>query len=268
VQKTPSLKKQLAIYFTGLIALYLAAIIIFWPKNGAEQPNQAIFFVVMFAPTFGAIAVKLFAGGRIQFGKPNFWILAGFLPTLAALCLYLIGSLIGIDNENPALLKSALAASGVAIFTSSLSAIGEEIGWRGFMWPTIRKEWSFGRATLFTFMIWWVYHLPFILLGWYGSVSGLAAFTVGIAGFTVFIGAITDRSKSIWPSVIAHGSWNALVATSFAVTEGGKDVPAFSGSERLMGEFGWLAAISMLILGLATYFWHTNYLRNTQTSKS
>jgi hypothetical protein len=34
-------------------------------------------------------------------------------------------------------------------------------------------------------------------------------------------------------------------------------VPAFSGSDALLGEFGWLAAITMLVLGLATAWWHT-----------
>ncbi|MGB9373650.1 MAG: CPBP family glutamic-type intramembrane protease, partial [Jiangellales bacterium] len=99
--------------------------------------------------------------------------------------------------------------------------------------------------------------VPLILLGWYGSLAGLAAFTVAIAGFTLFVGVLTDRSSSLWPSVVAHGAWNGLVATSFAATEGVDRVPAFSGSDALLGEFGWLAAVTMFVLGLATAWWHT-----------
>jgi hypothetical protein len=33
-------------------------------------------------------------------------------------------------------------------------------------------------------------------------------------------------------------------------TEGIERVPAFSGSDALLGEFGWLAAVTMLVLGL------------------
>ncbi len=58
-----------------------------------------------------------------------------------------------------------------------------------------------------------------ILFGWYGSVGGLPAFTVAIAGFTLFVGVLTDRPASIWPSVMARGSWDALVATSLAATK-------------------------------------------------
>ncbi len=83
----------------------------------------------------------------------------------------------------------------------------------------------------------------------------LPAFTVAIAGFTLFVGVLTDRSKSLWPSVVAHGAWNGLV--SFAATEGTEQVPALSGSDALLGEFGWLAAITMITLGLATTWWHT-----------
>ena len=88
-------------------------------------------------------------------------------------------------------------------------------------------------------LVWWAYHLPLILLGWYGSVSGLAAFTVAIAGFTLFVGVLTDRARAVWPSMLAHGAWNALVATSFAALGGSGQVPAFAGSPEL-GEFGGL----------------------------
>jgi membrane protease YdiL (CAAX protease family) len=69
-----------------------------------------------------------------------------------------------------------------------------------------------------------------LLFGWYGSLSGIAAFTVAIVGMTLFVGVLTDRSRSPWPAVIAHGAWNALVATSFAMSEWTEEVPAFSGS--------------------------------------
>jgi membrane protease YdiL (CAAX protease family) len=258
-----SLKKSLLIYFLGIAILYIVAWVAFWPKPGAQKPSEAIFMVIMFAPTFGAILAKLFAKGSIQFGRPNKWLLAGFVPTIIVLGAYLLGSKIGVDTLDSGVLVQALSVSLISIFLAGLTAIGEEIGWRGFMWPAIREKWSYGRASLFTFGVWWAYHVPLILLGWYGSVSGLLAFTVAIAGFTLFVGAITDRAKSIWPSVVAHGAWNALVATSFAVTTGEVKLPAFSGSSSLMGEFGWLAAISMLVIGVNTYFWHMAYLKKT-----
>ncbi|MGB7819276.1 MAG: CPBP family intramembrane glutamic endopeptidase [Ornithinibacter sp.] len=90
----------------------------------------------------------------------------------------------------------------------------------------------------------------------YGSVAGLPAFTLAVLGFSLLVGVITDRSRSLWPSIVAHGAWNGLVATSFAVTQGADAVPAFAGDDRLLGEFGWLAATAMLALGAAATWWH------------
>ena len=135
--------------------------------------------------------------------------------------------------------------------------MGEEIGWRGFLWPLLRTKRSFLMTSLIVWVIWWAYHVPLILAGWYGTRAGIPAFTVAIAGFTLFVGVLTDRSKSIWPSVLAHGAWNALIATGFAVTTlSGTQLPAFAGSTTWVGEFGWLAAIGSLVLGVAATVWH------------
>jgi membrane protease YdiL (CAAX protease family) len=252
--------RQMLLYFGGLLATYAIGMVAFWPPEG-EQPNDVLFLLIMFAPTVGALLVRLLGGGRIQWGRPTWWILAGLLPAVAALAAYLLGSAFGWDVEDPDVLTAALVAAPAAIATASISAIGEEIGWRGFLWPTLRHRSGFWRTSAIVGTIWWAYHVPLILLGWYGDVSGLAAFTVAIAGFTLFVGVLTDRSRSLWPSLMAHGAWNGLVATSFAVTEGTESVPAFSGSDALLGEFGWLAAASSLVLGSLAAWWHVTHPR-------
>jgi membrane protease YdiL (CAAX protease family) len=252
----PRLGRQLIMYFGGLAAVYALGLVGFWPPEG-EQPNQTIFVVLMFAPTAGALLAHYLAWGRIQWGRPNRWLLAGLLPTVAVLGVYLLGSRLGWVTEDPAVLRAALTLAPLAITSAALSAVGEEIGWRGFLWPTLRVRAGFWRVSLTVGIIWWAYHVPMILLGWYGSLAGLPAFTVGIAGFTLFVGVLTDRSRSLWPSVVAHGAWNGLVATSFAATNSTGRVPAFAGSDALLGEFGWLAAVTMALLGLAAAWWHT-----------
>jgi hypothetical protein len=103
--------------------------------------------------------------------------------------------------------------------------------------------------------VWWLYHAPLVLLGWYGVLGGLP-FTVAILGFSAFVGVLTDRSHGIWASVVAHGGWNSLVATSFAVRGVGASTHGFTGSHSALGEFGWIAALSMLALGAAAVVWH------------
>ncbi len=251
----PPLRRQLVTYAVGLLVSYVLAVVAFWPAAG-EQPNQAVFLALMFAPTVGALAAKWLAGGRIRWGRPNWWLLAGLLPTAVALMAYLVADASGWVTMNPRLLISALAAAPVSIALACLLAVGEEIGWRGFLWPTLRDHFTFGRTVLTVIVVWWLYHVPLVLLGWYGSLRGLPAFTVAVVGVSLFMGVITDRSGSMWPSVLAHGAWNGLVATSFAVTRGGEEVPAFTGNEDLLGEFGWFAAVSILTVGVVAAVWH------------
>lgn len=243
------------LYAGGLILVYVGALAAFWP-SGDDDPTSAIFVFLMFAPTAGALLARFAGPGVIRWGRPSWWILAGLIPAAAALVAYLFGAVVGIDTEDPEVLTKALSSAALSITGASLLAVGEEIGWRGFLWPVLRGRFDFVRTAGLVGSVWWLYHVPLVLFGWYGSLGGLPAFTVAIAGFTLFVGVLTDRAASIWPSVMAHGAWNALVATSFAATEGDDSVPAFAGSDALLGEFGWLAAISSLILGVAATVWH------------
>jgi membrane protease YdiL (CAAX protease family) len=78
---------------------------------------------------------------------------------------------------------------------------------------------------------------------------------VGLLGSVLFVGVLTERSRSIWPSVVAHGSWNGLVQPYFS-SSGAVEDRVFTGDRYLLGEFGWLAAVGMLILGVAFAWWH------------
>jgi membrane protease YdiL (CAAX protease family) len=245
--------RRLLLYFGGLAVVYVVAVVAFW---NAES-KTGVFLPLMMAPTVGALLARFLGPGVIQWGRPSWWILAGLVPTGVVLLAYYAGSAFGLDSLDSATLVSALVGSPIAIFTASLSAVGEEIGWRGFLWPFLRRSRSFLVSALLVGIVWWVYHLPLILFGWYGTVSGIPAFTVAIIGFTLFVGVLTDRSTSVWPSVMAHGAWNALVATGFAVsTIDGESLAAFTGSTTWVGEFGWLAALASLTLGVATAVWH------------
>lgn len=245
----------MAWYFGGLIVVYVGGVVALWPAPGAS-PSPLVFAVVMFAPTVGALLAHFLAGGRIQWGRPSWWTLGGLLPCLAVLLSYLLGAALGWYRLDLGVLGLALAMSPIMILSACLTAVGEEIGWRGFLWPAARERVGFWWASVFVGVIWWLYHVPLILIGWYGSTAGLPAFTVAIVGFVLFVGVITDRARSMWPSVIAHGGWNGLVATSFAATMGEARTPAFAGTDALLGEFGWVAAVTMLLLGMGMAAWH------------
>jgi hypothetical protein len=82
------------------------------------------------------------------------------------------------------------------------------------------------------------------------------------------------RSGAIWPSVLAHGAWNGMVAKAYYASPSGEAIPAckdgvcpdfagdgylFTGPQNLLGEFGWIAAVPMLLLGPAAGWWHMRH---------
>lgn len=249
---------QLWWYFGVLIALYALAVAAFWPQAG-RQPNQFMFLALMYTPAVAAVVAHIAAGASIQWGRPNWWILAALIPSGAVLVVYLVVAMFGQVELDSAQLEMALLLSPLSMLSAAISAFGEEVGWRGFLWPTLRSRYGFWAVSGIVAVIWLGYHVPLILLGWYGSIGGLPAFTVAIVGAVLFVGVLTDRSRSLWPSVVFHAGWNALVATSFTATlapDGGR---SFSGSEQLLGEFGWLAALAMLIVGIGSALLHTRH---------
>lgn len=267
-------RRRLVVYFAALVAFYALVVAIVRP--GADDVAD-VAPGIMFAPTVGALAAWAFAHGRIRFGRLTWHLLLAFVPPVLILGVTSAAAGLGLVDIHPENLASLLVLSPVLALTGSVTALGEEIGWRGFLWPLLRRRTGFWAASAVMLPIWWLYHLPVILWWGYGFVGGIPAFTVGIAGFVLFVGVLTDRSRAIWPSVLAHGAWNGIVATAFVATLSGSATPAcagaqcptpapfdsdagvFTGSATWLGEFGWIAAVTMLAIGLAAAWWHQRH---------
>ncbi|HIT74426.1 MAG TPA: CPBP family intramembrane metalloprotease [Candidatus Avipropionibacterium avicola] len=96
-----------------------------------------------------------------------------------------------------------------AIFTT-----GEEIGWRGLLYPALMARTPKVVALVIGGVVWGLWHAPVILLGYnYGHpVLGLPL----MCGFTTVYGALLAwlrmRSGSVWPAVVAHAVMNAFTS--------------------------------------------------------
>jgi membrane protease YdiL (CAAX protease family) len=242
------------LYAAGLVPTYLAGVVVIVVTHTESQPQVGV-LLIMLAPMAGALLARFAGPAVIRWGRPSWWMIAGLIPVATVFGAYALGSALGLDVASYGILGKALQLSPILIVISSIPALGEEIGWRGFLWPLIRRRASFGVSALVVGAVWWTYHAPLIILGWYGSLSGLPAFTVAIAGITLFTGVLADRSRAVWPSTIAHGAWNALAATGFVVA-GNTSLVVFAGSTVWVGEFGWPAALASLATGALATWWH------------
>jgi uncharacterized protein len=120
------------------------------------------------------------------------------------------------DGSLPApvwvLALAQLASLPIGIAITAIAALGEEIGWRGYLLPSLTR---FGvrRALVVSGVAWGCWHAPVILLGYnFGQPNalGLGMMIVACALVGVLFGMLRLRSGSIWPSVLAHATLNSL----------------------------------------------------------
>ena len=111
----------------------------------------------------------------------------------------------------------SMAALIYAPFANIITAIGEETGWRGFLYPELNKRFSRPVVWIIGGAIWAAFHFPAMLIG--GYEYGLDYFGspwLGLIVFTIFcitLGALEEivysRTKCIWYAALLHGSINA-----------------------------------------------------------
>ncbi len=262
--------RRVVAFAVGLLVVYVGAVVVLRP-GPADLVEVAI--PAMFAPTVGAVAAVVLAHGRVILGRPTWHLLLAFLPPLVILVTTGVVSAVGAVEVHPGRLGTLLLLSPVLALAGSLTAVGEEVGWRGFLWPLLRGRWGFWWSATVMVPVWWLYHLPAILWWGYGFLAGLPAFTVAIVGFILFVGVLTERSRGIWASVLAHGAWNGIVAAGFVAALGAHhptcgttgcapfsdEAQLFTGPQTLLGEFGWIAAVTMLVLGVLAARWHLRH---------
>ena len=202
--------------------------------------------VSMFGPLASAVIVRVTrktavdAGWRPRIkGGVRWYMLALAIPpalTLAGSAVYFLFFSGDFDPEASRFSAAAIAQLGVgtdqvpaifaiqvanavifAPFINMLLAIGEEAGWRGFLYPAMREQMPRRRAAILTGAAWGLWHAPLIAMGYnYGSdylgfpVSGIVAMTIFCMAFGTFLCFLRERSGSVWPCALAHGSLNAV----------------------------------------------------------
>ncbi|GAB3192534.1 lysostaphin resistance A-like protein [Nesterenkonia suensis] len=127
---------------------------------------------------------------------------------------------VGVD-ELPMSIE-ALAALQVfnvliaALIINLLPALGEEIGWRGWMLPRLMRFGPWGAIGI-SGVIWGLWHAPLILLGYnYPDAPGWLGLAAMVGLCTVMggiFGWLRLRSGSVWPTALAHSTFNAAAST-------------------------------------------------------
>jgi membrane protease YdiL (CAAX protease family) len=122
-------------------------------------------------------------------------------------------------------------------------ALGEEIGWRGFLTPRMVGRFGFTWGSLLIGLIWGAWHMPLFLFADYNNGTpwwfGMPCFFALTVGISFMMSWLRLRSGSVWPCAILHASHNLFIQgfftpltgahgkfTPFAIDEFGLAVPA------------------------------------------
>jgi membrane protease YdiL (CAAX protease family) len=102
---------------------------------------------------------------------------------------------------------------------SIASALGEEIGWRGFLLPRLTGKFGWRIGCLVSGCIWAVWHYPLLLFADYNSGTpkafALACFTLMVIADAYILGWLRLRSKSLWPCAMLHATHNLFIQGIF-----------------------------------------------------
>ena len=222
-----------------------------------------------------------FSGLAWQWGKPKYQIWCYFIPLLYALVSYLIIWFTGWGGfYNKAFISQAANELGwsklpagvfivlffvvegvIGMFGSISTALGEEIGWRGFLVPELSNITSYTKTSLISGAIWAVWHYPILIFGNYNNGTppwyGLICFTVMVISMSFVFTWFRLKSNSLWTGVMLHASHNLFIQGFFTpITTNTGKTPYF------IDEFGCVLAVVTAIL--AIYFW-TRRKELTQT---
>lgn len=154
-----------------------------------------------------------------------------------------IASQQGFGSLGPVLSTAVLLflALTAGMVNNMASALGEEIGWRGFLTPRLTALLGFFGATLFTGLLWAGWHLPILIFSDYNAggekLYEIISFVVMITAISGAFAWLRLDSGSLWPAATLHASHNLMLQAIFDPMTNRGDNPV-----TMVGEFGVVTA--------------------------
>jgi membrane protease YdiL (CAAX protease family) len=138
----------------------------------------------------------------------------------------------------------------------AFAAFGEELGWRGLLLSELAPL-GFWKLSLWTGVIWGIWHTPLILLGLQfpdEPVVGIFTMIIATLAWSPIYTYLTVRARSVLAATFFHGSFIFGVFTSVFLTGRG---------ELVISPFGAIGIVSALF-GIAACVAHDRLLADEQ----
>lgn len=228
---------------------------------------------------------KFASTGLLNFKFSWAWLLAVLFPIAAVVLSVFVSALVpgvslhygaeqmisqfGLDETAAATATAQLAAfppaaliaielvSGIiaGCTINAVFAFGEEYGWRNYLNSAL-KGCGFWKKALFIGLVWGIWHMPLILQGHnYPQHPGIGVAMMCV--MCVLLGTlelyVVEKTGSVIPAAILHGTFNAICGLALMLVLGGNDL--------LIGVTGLAGFVSMGLVILAVYFYDRRHDR-------
>lgn len=220
---------------------------------------KAKFYVLglMWCPGIAGLITRLLFHRNIRgfgwgWGKTGYQILGYLLPLSYASIAYVVVWLSGLGSINEDFSPNYLLLISLGTITNCLFALGEEIGWRGFLVPKLARLTDFTKTSLISGVIWSIWHYPLVIFANYNSGTpawyGLTCFTLMAVGMSFALCWIRLKSGSVWTAMFFHASHNFYIQSVFNPLTKDTGITKF-----IIGEFG--AALAVISVIFAYILW-------------
>ena len=255
MEKTAISRKQFTIYMIAAFGLawILEIIAIIYSSNGNQMVFSIVMVITMFMPFMAALIARIPLKGMGWVphlkGKIRYVFFALWMPALLSIIggvLFFIIFPKAFDSEfltlrglmgDAALEKmeaqgltipiyiliSSIQAITFAPFFNMFAALGEEVGWRGALYPYLKEKLGVTKGRIVGGVIWGSWHWPVMIFAGYeygkeyigAPVLGPIVFCL----FTVMMGILCDyvyeKTETIWLPSLMHGATNAFTIFAY-----------------------------------------------------
>jgi len=236
--------------------------------NGSLSTHGGLFVLcLMWSPGVSGLITRLIFQGNLRgqgfgWGKTKYQAASYLIPVAYASIVYVPLWLAGFANFHVPMIARLTQRFGlhnsvasyflllatIGMAQSCVSALGEELGWRGFLVPQLAKIMPFGGVALTSGIIWSLWHYPLILMANYHGAEptwySLICFTVMVIGIAFLFAWLRLKSGSVWTGMLLHASHNIFIQGFFDPLTRSAPVTNY-----LTGEFG--AGLAIVAVAIA-----------------
>ena len=129
--------------------------------------------------------------------------------------------ILGNQSQNiPFFILNFILSHTIFLAVGSVIALGEELGWRGYLQEKMIRKFGINKGLIFLGIIWGYWHLPIVLMGFnfptHPILGALFLMPLGTIFLAIFMGWLYLKSKSIWMPALAHASANLFSQLIFS----------------------------------------------------